>query len=303
MSVPRLFGCVEAGGSKFVVAIGNHRGEILAEDRFPTADPSSTLAATKAFLRRQGETLGALTAIGVASFGPVELDRASARYGFMGKTPKPGWSGIDIVGALAREVSCPMGFDTDVNAAALAEHRWGAARDVNDLVYLTVGTGIGGGVLVGGAPVHGLMHPEIGHVYPRRHPRDLEFAGVCPFHGDCLEGVASGPAIFARTGATLGQLDESHPQWEIEADYLGQLCAQLVAAVSPQRIIMGGGVMNQLRLLPLIRLRMRHWLGGYINRSEILDGADHYVVAPGLGDRAGVLGALVLAMDAAASAL
>ncbi|MEA3198449.1 MAG: fructokinase [Gammaproteobacteria bacterium] len=303
MSVPRLFGCVEAGGSKFVVAICNHRGEILAEDRFPTADPGSTLAATKAFLRRQGETLGALTAIGVASFGPVELDRTSVRYGSMGKTPKPGWSGIDIVGALARELSCPMGFDTDVNATALAEHRWGAARDVNDLVYLTVGTGIGGGVLVGGAPVHGLMHPEIGHVYPRRHPRDLEFAGVCPFHGDCLEGVASGPAIFARTGATLGQLDESHPQWEIEADYLGQLCAQLVAAVSPQRIIMGGGVMNQLRLLPLIRLRMRHWLGGYINRSEILDGADNYVVAPGLGDRAGVLGALVLAMNAAASAL
>jgi fructokinase len=232
----------------------------------------------------------------------VELDKTSGRYGFMGRTPKPGWSGTDIAGTLAREFSCPIGFDTDVNAAALAEHRWGAAQDVNTLVYLTIGTGIGGGVLVDGAPIHGLMHPEIGHIYLRRHPLDLGFDGVCPFHRDCLEGVASGPAIIARTGATLRQLDESHPQWEIEADYLGQLCAQLVATVSPQRIIMGGGVMSQARLLPLIRPRLRHWLGGYIDRSEIQGGADRYVVAPDLGDRAGVLGALVLAMDAAASA-
>jgi fructokinase len=143
------------------------------------------------------------------------------------------------------------------------------------------------------------MHPEVGHIYPRRHPLDLEFAGVCPFHGDCLEGVAAGPAIIARTGASLERLDESHPQWEIEADYLGQLCAQLVMTVSPQRIVMGGGVMSQTRLLPLIRPRLSHWLGGYIDRSELRDGdVDRYVVAPDLGDRAGVLGALVLAMDA-----
>jgi fructokinase len=299
---PRLFGCVEAGGTKFIVAIANDRGDILEHERFPTADPVSTLAATQLFLRRQVESQGAPAAIGIASFGPVELDKTSARYGFMGKTPKQGWSGTDIAGTLAREFSCPIGFDTDVNAAALAEHRWGAARDVKNLVYLTIGTGIGGGVLVGGAPIHGLMHPEVGHIYPRRHPLDLEFAGVCPFHGDCLEGVASGPAILARTGSTLQQLDASHPQWEIEADYLGQLCAQLVATVSPQRIVMGGGVMNNTRLLPLIRPRLRHWLGGYINRSEILEDADRYVVAPALGERAGVLGALVLAMDAAASA-
>jgi fructokinase len=297
---PRLFGCVEAGGTKFVCAIGNDRGEILAQERFPTADPVSTLAATRTFLSERGQALGTLAAIGIASFGPVELDGASAHYGFIGKTPKPGWGGTDIAGSLAREFSCPIGFDTDVNAAALAEHHWGAARDVNTLVYLTIGTGIGGGVLVDGAPIHGLMHPEIGHIYPRRHPLDLKFAGVCPFHGDCLEGVASGPAIIARTGTSLGQLDESHPQWEIEADYLGQLCAQLVLTVSPRRIIMGGGVMSQARLLPLIRPRLSHWLGGYIDRREIAAGADRYVVAPELGDRAGVLGALVLAMDAAA---
>jgi fructokinase len=229
----------------------------------------------------------------------VELDKSSAHYGFIGQTPKAGWSHTDIAGALAREFHCPIGFDTDVNGAALAEHRWGAARDVMNLVYLTIGTGIGGGVVVDGVPIHGLMHPEIGHIYPRRHPLDGTFDGVCPFHRDCMEGVASGPAILARTGASLGELGETHPQWEIQADYLGQLCAQLVVTVSPQRIVMGGGVMSQSRLLPLIRARMRHWLGGYIDRSEIGSGIDRYVVAPELGERAGVLGALVLAMHAA----
>jgi fructokinase len=298
--VPRFFGCVEAGGTKFDCAIANDRGEILCQERIPTADPASTLAAAQSFLRQHSQRLGALAAIGIASFGPVELDKASARYGFIGKTPKPGWGGTDIAGILAQGFSCPIGFDTDVNAAALAEHRWGAARGAKTLVYLTIGTGIGGGVLVDGVPIHGLMHPEVGHIYPRRHPLDLEFAGLCPFHGDCLEGIAAGPAIIARTGSSLEQLDESHPQWQIEADYLGQLCAQLTVTVSPQRIVMGGGVMSQARLLPLIRPRLRHWLGGYIDRREILDGADHYVVAAELGDRAGVLGALVLAMDAAA---
>ena len=294
----RLFGAVEAGGTKFVCAIGNDRGEILTQERFPTGDPGSTLANMHAFLRR-GRSLGEFAAIGVASFGPVELDPTSGRFGFIGRTPKAGWSGTDIAGGLAVEFRCPIGFDTDVNAAALAEHRWGAARDVDNLVYLTVGTGIGGGVLIDGAPIHGLLHPEIGHVYLRRHPLDLEFRGVCPFHGDCAEGVASGPAVLARAGAPLQQLDEAHPQWEIEADYLGQLCAQLVVTISPRRIVIGGGVLSHPRLLPLIRPRLRHWLGGYIDRSEILTGTDRYVVAPELGDNAGVLGALNLALRAA----
>ena len=295
---PRFFGAVEAGGTKLVVAIGNDRGDILAQERFPTADPGSTLAAMRAFLRQQNQVFGALAAIGLASFGPVELDKTSVRYGFIGRTPKAGWSDTDMVGALAREFRCPIGFDTDVNAAALAEHRWGAARDVSNLVYLTIGTGIGGGVIVDGVPIHGLMHPEIGHIHPRRHPLDIGFEGVCRFHLDCLEGLASGPAIVARTGALLQQLDEAHPQWQIEADYLGQLCAQLVLTVSPQRIVMGGGVMSQVRLLPLIRTRLLHWLGGYVDRSEILSDIDRYVVAPELGDDAGVSGALVLALDA-----
>jgi fructokinase len=295
----RLFGAVEAGGTKFVCAVGNERGEILAQQRFPTEDPRSTLARAHECLRQQAKAFGTLEAIGLASFGPVELDKTSAHYGCIGRTPKPQWSGTDMAGSLAREFHCPIGFNTDVNAAALAELKWGAARGARTLVYVTVGTGIGGGVIMDGTPIHGLMHPEIGHVHPRRHPLDVGFGGVCPFHGDCLEGLASGPAILARTGVSLRQLDETHPQWPIEADYLGQLCAQLVVTVSPQRIILGGGVMTQARLLPLIRQRSQHWLGGYIDRGEILTGIDRYIVAPELGDNAGVLGALMLAMNAA----
>src|SRR6202789_2514714 len=255
---PRFFGAVEAGGTKFVVAIGNDRGEILAQERFPTADPRSTLANMHAFLRQQAPAFGTLAAIGLASFGPVELDKDCARYGFIARTPKAGWSGTDMLAGLAREFRCPIGFDTDVNAAALAEHRWGAARDVGNLVYLTVGTGIGGGVIGDGGPIHGLIDHEVVNISSRRHPLDVGFEGVCPFHGDCLEGLASGPAVVARTGALLQQLDETHPQWHIQADYLGQLCAQLVLTVSPRRIVMGGGVMTQARLLPLIRTPLMH---------------------------------------------
>jgi fructokinase len=295
----KLFGAVEAGGTKFVCAIGDEGGTIHSESRFPTTDPVSTLAAVRDFFVERSRSLGRLSAIGVGCFGPIILDRYAAKYGFIGKTPKAGWVDIDIVGTLAREFSCPVGFDTDVNAAALAEYRWGAGRDTTNLVYLTVGTGIGGGVLVNGAPLHGLMHPEIGHIYPRRHPLDVNFAGVCPFHGDCLEGLASGPAILARCGADLAHLDAAHVQWQMQADYLGQLCAQLVLTLSPQRIVMGGGVMAQEGLFAGIRQQTLHWLGGYIERDEILNRIQHYIVPPALGARAGVLGGISLAIDAA----
>ena len=294
----RLFGAVEAGGTKFVCAIGDESGTLQSEARFSTTEPQATLGKVREFL--QGAA-APLSAIGLACFGPLVLDRGAANYGFIGKTPKPGWSHTDMVGALAREFSCPVGFDTDVTGAALAEQRWGAGRGIQNLVYLTVGTGIGGGVLVAGVPVHGLMHPEIGHIYPRRNALDGDFAGVCPFHGDCLEGLASGPAILARTGSELQQLHASHAQWDLQADYLGQLCAQLVLTVSPQRIIMGGGVMQQERLFALLRARTLHWLGGYIERSEIVSDIERYVVPAALGARAGVLGALRLAIGAAAA--
>jgi fructokinase len=302
VTAPRLFGGVEIGGTKVVCAIGDSQERVLAEERFPTTDPTSTLAQVLSFLGERSASAGGLTALGVGSFGPIELRESSPHYGIIGRTPKPGWSGTDVVGALRREFSCPIGFDTDVNAAALAEHRWGAAKDVQSAVYVTVGTGIGGGALIGGTPIHGLMHPEIGHIHPRRHPRDREFSGVCPFHGDCLEGLASGPAIVARSGARLQQLPPDHAQWEIEADYLGQLCALLLMTLSPQRIVLGGGVMSQTQLLAPIRRRLQHWAAGYIDRTEVLSEVDRYVVSPALGDQAGVRGALALAMDAAAEA-
>lgn len=292
----RWFGAVEAGGTKFVCAVGDASGTLRAELRFPTADPDSTLGRVRDFFK-VGCGDFAPAAIGVACFGPVILERRSARYGFIGNTPKVGWSNTDVAARLAREFCCPVGFDTDVNAAALAEHRWGAGSETRNLAYVTVGTGIGAGVLIEGAPLHGLMHPEVGHIYPRRHALDAGFAGVCAFHGDCLEGLASGPAIVARAGSELKDLDAAHVQWEIEADYLAQLCAQLVLTVSPQRIILGGGVMSE-RLLPLVRRRVVHWLGGYIDRREILTDIERYIVPPALGARAGVLGALCLAVDA-----
>ncbi|HVC02564.1 MAG TPA: ROK family protein [Steroidobacteraceae bacterium] len=296
----RLFGAIEAGGTKFVCAVGDAVGQLRAEHRFATTEPRTTLAEAAAFLREGSGDFGPLAAIGVAAFGPIELDRRSAGYGCILRTPKPGWSGTNMLAPFAEQFSCPIGFDTDVNAAASAEHRWGAARGADPIVYVTVGTGIGGGVLVNGEPLHGLMHPEIGHIYPRRHAYDADFAGVCPFHGDCLEGLAGGPAIVARSGALLDELAHGHPQWDIEADYLAQLCAQLVLTVSPRRIVLGGGVMSQVRLLPMIRDRMRHWLRGYVDRPELSTRIDEYVVAPGLGSRSGVLGALSLAVQAAA---
>jgi len=296
-----LYGAIEAGGTKFVCALGKADGSLIAESRLPTADPASTLAAMVNFLKESSDRHGPLSGIGLASFGPLVLDRRSPQYGFLGKTPKAGWSHADIVGAVRSAFSCPVGFDTDVNGAALAEHRWGAGREVDDLVYVTVGTGIGAGVLVNGAPLHGLVHPEIGHLFLRRHALDAEFAGVCPFHGDCLEGLASGPAIMKRSGGELSSLNADHPQWTLQADYLAQLCATLVLTVSPRRIIMGGGVMSCLALFPLIHQRMLHWLAGYVDHTELLQHADRYVVPPGLGQRAGVLGALSLAVSASAA--
>ncbi len=297
----RYFGAVEAGGTKFVCAIADERGVLHAEARFPTADPASTLAGVSRFLIESSRAIGPLSGIGIGCFGPIHLDKQAAKYGVIGNTPKKGWNNIDIVRALCSPFPCPVGFDTDVNAAALGEHRWGAGKDVGSLLYVTVGTGIGGGVLVEGLPLHGLMHPELGHLYPRRHPADT-FPGVCPFHGDCLEGLASGPAIVARCGNELKHLEPGHPQWDLQADYLGQLCAQSVLALSPQRIVMGGGVMTERRLFPLIRQRLLHWLGGYVERNEILDAGEDYVTPAALGERAGVLGCIALAVDAAGAA-
>ena len=287
-----LYGGIEAGGTKFVCSVASSPGDVRATIQFPTTTPGETIGRAIQFFRGQGL---ALSAAGIASFGPVNLDRRSPAYGLITTTPKAGWANTDIVGAVGEALGVPVGFDTDVNGAALAEGRWGVARGLSTFVYLTVGTGIGGGGMVGGRLMHGLVHPEMGHV---RLPRDQDldpFPGVCPYHGDCLEGLATGPAIKARWGLPAEELPPDHPAWDLEARYLGLAVANLVCTLSPQRVILGGGVMQVPHLLPRIRTQVQAQLNGYVQAPEILEGIDDYIVSPHLGSRAGVLGAIALA--------
>jgi fructokinase len=291
-----LFGGIEAGGTKFVCAVGSGPDDIRAEERFPTTTPDETIDRAIHFFRphRSG-----LTAVGIASFGPVDLDPTSSTYGHITTTPKPGWAQTDIVGPVRQALDLPVGFDTDVNGAALGEHRWGAALGLDTFIYLTIGTGIGGGGMVGGELIHGLVHPEMGHI---RLPHDREadpFPGICGFHGDCLEGLASGPALEARWGQPADTLPPDHPAWLLEAHYLALALVNFICTLSPQRIIVGGGVMNQPQLFPLVRVEMLELLNDYVQAPEMLDQVDRYIVAPGLGARAGVLGAIALAARAA----
>lgn len=293
--MPMLRGGVEAGGTKFVCVVGTGIDDVRAETRILTTTPADTLAAVVRFFDGAARAHGRLSAIGVGSFGPVDLHPASPTFGTITSTPKPGWAGTDVVGTLRRALGVPVAFDTDVNAAALGEWRHGAARGLDTFVYLTVGTGIGGGGLVGGRLLHGLVHPEMGHLrVPHDHAAD-PFPGVCPFHGDCLEGLASGPAIAARWGAPAESLDADHPAWMLEARYLALALHDIVCTLSPQRIVIGGGVMAQPSLLPRVRAELAGLLNGYIQAPALLERIDDYVVPPALGDRAGVAGALVLA--------
>jgi fructokinase len=296
-SIEALYGGIEAGGTKFLCALGDAHGDIVHETRIETRDPRTTLAQVFDFFHAAEARYGAVKAFGIGAFGPLELRRNSPCYGFITNTPKPGWANTDLVGMVRRALGRPVGFDTDVNGAVLAEWKWGAGQQLESLAYVTVGTGIGAGVLHHGRAVHGLMHPEIGHIRVLRHPGDMDFAGICPFHGDCLEGLACGPAIAARTGRTLNQAGEHDAIWDIEADYLGQLCAHLVLMHSPQRVFIGGGVMQQDRLFTAIGTRMRHWLRGYVPHHELQDG--NYIAPPSLGGAAGIKGALALAIDVA----
>lgn len=284
-----LFGCIEAGGTKCVLGVATGPEAVLRTARVPTTSPDQTIGAALDFFRAAAADFGAFAAFGIASFGPVELDLRSPGWGRIGDTPKPGWSGADMAGPFERAFGCPVGFDTDVNGAILAEHLWGAAQGADVAVYVTVGTGIGGGAIVAGRPVHGLRHPEMGHMLPRRHPDDLDFAGICPFHGDCLEGLASGPAILARWGMSLSELPPGHPGPAIIADYLAQLVVAQQAILSPRRIVFGGGVLATPGLLDRVRARARALGSGYFGDDSGL------IVAPGLGERAGLLGALALA--------
>jgi fructokinase len=296
---PHLFGAIEAGGTKFVCAVGDATGQILDQTRIETRDPVTTLTDVQRYFEAAQTRCGKLLALGVGAFGPLDLRPASPTYGFITSTPKPGWANTNLAGTLSQGLNVPVRLDTDVNGAALGELRWGAGRGLSSLVYVTVGTGIGVGAVHHGRAVHGLMHMEMGHIVIRRHPSDAAFAGVCPYHGDCLEGMAAGPAILARTGRVFNAALPDDAIWAIEADYLGQLCALLVLSHSPQRILMGGGVM-QPALYPRVRERMLHWLHDYISVAEIRDA--NYVTAPGLEGSAGIKGALSLAIEAVGGA-
>jgi fructokinase len=284
-----MLGAIEAGGTKFVLAAGQAPDRITARHTIPTRDPATTLAEAAEWLAGQG----GLTAMGIASFGPIELDRTSPRWGFITTTPKPGWADCDIAGHFAQALSVPVGFDTDVNAAAIAEHR-AAGGGAGSLGYLTIGTGIGGGLVLEGRPVHGIAHPEIGHIFPRRHPQDTDFAGICPSHGDCLEGLASGPAIIARWGKPLSDLPGDHPAHAIIADTIAQACHTLFASVAVGEIVIGGGVANTPGLVERIAARTRDLDGGYLP-----GGPRHRVIRPRLGADAGITGAMLLAEAAA----
>jgi fructokinase len=287
----RLFGAIEAGGTKFVLGIGSNPGN-LTTVQIPTTTPESTIAEAVAFFRNSSEKIDA---VGIGSFGPVDLRPGSPTCGYITSTPKEGWSNCNLAGSIAKALGVPVGFDTDVNAAALGEARWGAGIGLTDCLYITVGTGIGGGAVVNGSVLHGLVHPEMGHI---RVPHDWSsdpFPGICPFHSDCLEGLASGPAMQARWGIPPRQLQEDHRAWRLEAHYLALGLIAWVCILSPQRIILGGGVMQQPHIFPLIHAEFSLLINRYIKAHELNEGIRDYIVPPGLGNRAGVLGALALA--------
>jgi len=284
-----MLGGIEAGGTKFVLAVGPSPQDITARHTIPTRDPDTTLAEAAAWFAGQGQ----ITALGIGSFGPVDLDPASVTWGRITNTPKPGWADCDIAGFFMDQMGVPVGFDTDVNAAAMAEYAASGAVG-GSLAYLTIGTGIGGGLVIDGKPVHGIAHPEMGHIYPRRHPDDGAFAGICPHHGDCLEGLASGPAIIARWGVSLSQLPADHPGHAIIADYIAQGAHTLFATIAVGEVVIGGGVANTPGLIERVAERARELDAGYLP-----GGTRHRIIRPRLGSDAGITGAMMLARGAA----
>jgi fructokinase len=290
-----LWAGIEAGGTKFVCAVGTGPDDIRVETSIPTTSPQETLARSLAFFREQEQQVGKLTALGIASFGPVDPNPASATFGYITTTPKAGWGHTDFGCALSRALGLPLGFDTDVNGAALGEQRWGAARGLDTFVYFTVGTGIGGGGMANGALLHGLVHPEMGHLLIAHDKERDPFAGACPYHGDCWEGLACGPAIEQRWGRRGETLPADHPAWALEAHYLALGLVNVIVTLSPQRIIMGGGIMQQAQIFPMMRREVQRLLNGYVQAPAIISDIDSYIVPPALGKRAGVLGALALA--------
>ncbi len=291
MSQKNIYGGLEGGGTKFACVVAYGPDEIIDETRFPTTTPEETIAKAITFFKRH-----AIAAIGLAPFGPLDLNPASPTYGHITATPKPGWTGANICEQFRRAFDIPIACELDVGAAAFGEYYWRPEnRRLDSLVYFTIGTGIGAGIIANRRLVHGLVHPEAGHF---RIPHDWTvdpYAGNCPFHGDCFEGLACGPAISQRWGQSADKLTDEHPAWELEAAYIASALTSVICILSPQRIVLGGGVMQRKQLFPAIRHKVQELLNGYIPSPVIMERMDEYIVPPGLGHRSGVLGAVALA--------
>ncbi len=291
-----IFGGIEAGGTKFVCMVAHSPQQILAEARFHTAGPAETIPCVLDFFypyARQGR----LAALGIGSFGPVDLDPASATCGCITSTPKKGWANTDLRRRVGQALGVPVAFDTDVNAAAFGEQYWVEEnRALDPFLYVTVGTGIGVGVIANGKPLHGLIHPEAGHYLIPHDWQADPFPGACPYHGDCLEGLASGPALAMRWGKPAESLPPDHPAWELEASYIALALANLIYSFSPRRIVLGGGVMNHPGLHAAVRRKVQQCANGYLQSASILEKIDTYIVPPSLGSRSGVLGAIAMAI-------
>ena len=288
----KLYGALEAGGTKMVCAIGDENGNILERISIPTRTPAETMGPMIDFFRGKE-----IRALGIGCFGPVDLKKGSRTYGYITSTPKLAWQNYPIVAEFEKTLGVPVGFDTDVNAAALGEATWGCTRDVENSIYITVGTGVGVGVIIGGKPYHGMLHPEGGHILLARHPDDPMVGSGGPFHENCLEGLAAGPSLEKRWGIKGAELTGRKEVWQLEAYYIGQALADYILILSPERIVLGGGVTHQEGLLALIRQETAKQLAGYI-RTAAIDHLDSYIVGVSLNDNQGVMGAVKLAMDA-----
>ena len=291
------YGGIEAGGTKFVCAVGSDPYDLYKKS-FDTTSPEETLTRAADFFKEQNSKRP-ISAIGIGSFGPIDLHKGSPTYGFITSTPKEGWANTDVVGKIKASLDIPIGFDTDVNAAALGEHYWGAGKGLTSFIYLTIGTGIGGGGVINGGLLHGLVHPEMGHISVPQHVDDA-YLGRCPFHNknglySCFEGLASGPAIEERWGQSPQSLGDDHKAWDLEAYYISMALVSYICTLSPQRIIIGGGVMRQARLITLVRDNVKRMLNNYVKSGEIMESIQDYIVRPNQGDNAGVLGAIELA--------
>lgn len=297
MPTKKLYGGIEAGGTKFVCVVAGGPDQIVDEIRFKTTTPAETLGRAIQFFQ-PFVAQGQIGAIGVGSFGPVDLNPESPTYGFITTTPKPGWSNTNVLGTLRQALQISIAIDTDVNVAGLGESKWGASKGHDPSLYLTVGTGIGGGYIQDGKPLIGMLALEMGHV---RIPHNLErdpFPGSCPYHGDCFEGLANGPAIEKRLGMAGAVIPEEHAFWDIEAEYIALALMNYILVLSPKKIILGGGVMQREFLFPKVQRRVRELLNGYVASKNITKHIEHYILPPGLGNQSGSLGAIALAMQA-----